>query len=329
MKNKVWQLFWVFLLFGVLTILAETVGDIENIEGSTRNRIIDILNSGSTSTNATTDARYLRKDVSDGTANTLTINTASITNGLTANGFTYPNTDGTTNQVMRTDGAKHLSFGTVSAGFDPSTNSFLSGTMNFTAPFTFFTNAVGHNVQIQVNSFGTAIFGVVSNGTSASPVWQIYSSTAGTTPELDFLNKKAINVTSSTALTFGNDWSSATYGGSTSTHNFLGSTTASNLVIGGTYILGNAGTSFSFKKAGTGTNLVFANSLALGAAQTNTFTITGCVTNDYLQCAWPSTLPVDSVWDMHVTANGTVSVIRIGLTTTASYSNSFSAIAEH
>ena len=57
---------------------------------------------------------------------TVTIPTANVTTSFTANGLTYPAADGSSGQVLSTDGAGNLSF-TSSSGFDSTTNAIALG----------------------------------------------------------------------------------------------------------------------------------------------------------------------------------------------------------
>lgn len=92
------------------------------------------------------------------------------------NSISYPSTDGTSGQVMTTDGAGNLSFTTVSGGGGGGGNSLSSHDQTLTGDRLIDTN--GHNLEIELDPTGTADTFTIHDGTH--DLFEVNTNTSGT-----------------------------------------------------------------------------------------------------------------------------------------------------
>ena len=109
--------------------------------------------------------------IKDGTTNRIEVNPFEVQ----INSISYPSTDGTSGQVMTTDGAGNLSFTTVSGGGGGGTP-LASADQTLTADRTIDTN--GYNLDIELDPTGTADTFTIHDGTH--DLFQVNTNTSGT-----------------------------------------------------------------------------------------------------------------------------------------------------
>lgn len=110
--------------------------------------------------------------IKDGTTSRIEVNPLEVQ----INGISYPSIDGTSGQVMTTDGAGNLSFTTVSGGGGGGGTPLASADQTLTGNRLIDTN--GYNLEIELDPTGTADTFTIHDGTH--DLFQVNTNTSGT-----------------------------------------------------------------------------------------------------------------------------------------------------